>query len=149
MMRSSGLLAIVALSVALACGVLTAQAPVPSSGSTLTVPVEASGETATLAYFNRPIVVLRARILGRRPVERAALAVRTLDQLVAAGHTTPVEARTTNGDVLIGVGNQVIVGLTPLDIDELEGGTLQSVSDQTVARLRQALDEAAEAQPRP
>jgi small-conductance mechanosensitive channel len=145
MLKLSGLLAIVALSVALACAVLTAQAPPASQGSTLAVPVEPSGETATLTYFNRPIVVLRARILGRRPAERAALAVRTLDQLVAAGQTRPVEVRSGNGDVLIGVGKQVIVGLTAPDVDDLEGQTLQSVSDQTVARLQQALDEAAEA----
>lgn len=142
--KSPVVVGIVALIVALAGAVLTAQSPA-SQGSTLAVPVEPSGETATLTYFNRPIVVLRARILGRRPSERAALAVRTLNQLVAAGHTRPVEARSGSGDVLIGVGNQVIVGLTAPDIDELEGQTLQSVSDQTVARLQQALDEAAEA----
>ena len=147
-MKRGGLMAMVVLSVALTCAALTAQSPpaqAPASGSTLAIPVEASGETATLTYFNRPIVVLRARILGRRPSERAALAVRTLDQLVATGRTKPVEAKASGSDVLIGVGNQVIVGLTAPDIDALEGQTLQSVSDQTVARLQQALDEAAEA----
>ena len=89
------IVAIAALSAALACVVLAAQstpAQAPAE-SILAAPVEPSGETATLTYFNRPIVALRARILGRRPTERTALAVRVLDNLVATGHTRPVEAK--------------------------------------------------------
>ena len=141
------IMAIAVLSAALACVVLAAQSTpdrAPAE-SILAAPVEPSGETATLTYFNRPIVALRAKILGRRPTERTALAVRVLDNLVATGHTRAVDAKAVGGAILIEVGNQLIVGLTPADIDDLAGETLQAVSDQTVARLQQALDEAAEA----
>ena len=50
-----------------------------------------------------------------------------------------------DGGVLIGVGGQMIVGLTAPDIDELQGETIESISNLAVARLEQALDEADEA----
>lgn len=82
------------------------------------------------------MVVLRARVLGRRPIERAALASRVLDDLVSAGRSGPVEAQVIAGGVLIGVGRQIIVGVTATDLDELAGETLQGVTDQTVSRLQ-------------
>jgi small-conductance mechanosensitive channel len=107
--------------------------------------VEPSGETSTLTYFNRPIVVLRARVLGRRPVERATGAERILDDLIAEGITGPVESRSIEGGSLITVASRVVVGLALPDVDELSGETLQGVTAQTVARLQQALQEAADA----
>ena len=83
--------------------------------------------------------------MGRTPTERAALAVRVLDELIAARQTSPVEARAVGGGFLIGVGRRAIVGLTPLDIDEAAGETLQGVANQAVQRLQQALAEADEA----
>src|SRR5262245_58296733 len=43
----------------------------PSESGPTAVGAEPSGQTATLVFFNRPIVVLRARVLGRGPFERA------------------------------------------------------------------------------
>ena len=45
-------------------------------------------------YFNRPIVVLKARVLGRSPMERAAGAERALDELAAQRITGPVDVAT-------------------------------------------------------
>src|SRR5262245_54081847 len=45
---------------------------------------ERSAEPSTLTYFNRPIVVLRARVIGREPTERVLGARRILDDLVGA-----------------------------------------------------------------
>jgi small-conductance mechanosensitive channel len=106
---------------------------------------ERSSEPFTLTYFNRPIVVLRAQVLGRPPSERAAIAVRVLDNLVAANATDPVESRSIEGGSLIFVGSRVVVGLAQLDVDELAGETLEDVTALTVSRLRQAFDEAKEA----
>lgn len=150
----NGLLAAGALGVALAGATLHAQgagAQPPdrqlpsSSGFTIELDVEPSDETATLVYLNRPIVTFRARMLGRPPSERVTLATRVLDELVAAGRTGPVGARTTEGGTLVGVGLQLILGLSPPDIDELAGDTLPGVTALTVERLQQVLDEAAEA----
>lgn len=119
--------------------------PLPTGAAATAASVERSGETATLTYSNRTIVVLRARVLGRRPVERATGATRILDDLVAEGITGPVESRPIEGGVLITVGSRAVFGLALLDVDELSGETLQAVTAQTIARLQQALREASEA----
>jgi small-conductance mechanosensitive channel len=90
-------------------------------------------------------VTLRARVIGRPPAERAALAVRALDNLVAARRTRPVEATMTADGVLIGVGGTYVVGVTPIDLDPLAGETLEGVAADVVGRMQQALDEAADA----
>ena len=68
-----------------------------SAPSPAVVEAEPSGQSATLTFFNRPIVVLRARVLGRGPAERADGARRALDDLVARGITGPVESQPFDG----------------------------------------------------
>lgn len=143
----------VALATALGCVPLFAQpqpapavqAPPPSLATTAVLGAERSSEESTLTYFNRDIVVLRARVLGRNPAERAAIAVRVLDGLVAERTTSPIESRAVEGGSLIFVGSRVVFGLAPPDIDELAGETLEGVTSQAVTRLQQAFDEAGEA----
>jgi small-conductance mechanosensitive channel len=122
-----------------------AQPPASPGSAPATIDAEPSGETFTLTFANRPIVVLRARILGRLPSQRAAGAVRILNDLTAEHITGPVEARPLEGGTIIMVGSRAVFGLAPADIDELAGETIQGVTAQTVARLRQALDETVEA----
>src|SRR5262245_11601602 len=109
------------------------------------VGAEPSGESFTFTVANRPIVVLRARVLGRSPIERASGAGRILDNLVAQRITGPVESRSIDGGSLITVASRVVLGLTPPDIDELSGETMPEVMALTVAWLQRALDEAVEA----
>jgi len=134
-----------ALAVALACcASVAAQSAVPRPIAASITP-EASDHSATLIFFNRPIVVLRARVLGRGPDERAAAAIRVLDALVDNRVTGPVESRAVAGAVLINVGNRTVFAVTAPDVDELAGDTIDSVAAKTVVRLRQALAEAIEA----
>ena len=140
--------AAVVLGVALTCVTVAAQPPAaqlpaPASGSQIAV--ERTDDSVPLVYANRRIVVLRARVLGRAPADRVRLALRTLDDLVVAGRTAPVVTLTAGEGVLVGVGSQVVVGLTETDLDPAAGETLQGVVDQTVARMQLALEEAAEA----
>src|SRR5262249_29562769 len=106
---------------------------------------EDPGETATLAYYNREIVILRARVLGRGPADRVAAAARALDDLVANGVTAPVVSRPVAGGLLITVGGRAVFGLADPDVDVLSGDTLGTAAERTIARLRMALAEAAEA----
>jgi small-conductance mechanosensitive channel len=106
---------------------------------------ERADESYTLTFFNREIVRLRARVVGRRPAERALGASRLLRELVAQGATTPVESRSFEGASIVTVGSRGVLMLTAADVDDLAGETLDGVTAQTVARLRRALDEAAEA----
>ena len=121
--------------------------PAPGQGlatvdSSTSIPSEPSGESATLSYFNRPIAVLRARVLGRGPMARAAGAGRILDELVSLDEVGPVTSQAINGGVLILVGTRVVFGLAAADIDGLSGETLEGITTQTVARLEGALQEA-------
>lgn len=144
------LLAAVALAL-FAGGMVFAQQPPAAGPSTslgpgpTTIQAEPSGESATLTYFNRPIVVLRARVLARGPAERAAGAARILEGLASQGVTGPVDAQPFEPGFLIRVGTRVVVGLAPPDVDDLSGDTLEGITRETVARLQQALTEAHEA----
>jgi small-conductance mechanosensitive channel len=133
-------------------GALAAQTPAatppaqPPAGSVAAVlGAEPSGEVFTFRYANRPIVTLRARVLGRRPLERAEIAARILDELLAQRITGPIETRSIDGGALITVGSRVVIGVAEADIDELAGETVQGVTAQAAARLSQALEEASEA----
>jgi small-conductance mechanosensitive channel len=109
------------------------------------VNAEPTDEQSTLTFFNRPIIVLRARVLGRRPSERAATTERVLDELVEEGITSPVTKQVFAGASIISVRSRAVLVLTALDVDQLSGQTLERVTDESVRRLEQALNEAAEA----
>jgi len=104
-----------------------------------------SSQTFTLTYFNRPLVLLKAEVLGRSPEERALATERALDDLVDRRTTGPVEFKLFEGGSLITVGSRVVLALTDKDVDNLSGETIEGVSAQTVARLQIALGEAVEA----
>ena len=117
----------------------------PTPAQTLGIAVEPSSEPVTLTYFNRPIMVLRAQVMGRSPDERRVIAVRAMDDLVGRRQIGPVTATPAAGGMLVEVAGRVIVGITPTDLDTLAGETLQGVADFAVARVSQALAEADEA----
>jgi small-conductance mechanosensitive channel len=153
--------AVLTLTLALAAGfsgALTAQpaqpAPAasqpPAVGNLQAAPpsavtVEPSTQAAALVFFNRPIVTLKATVLGRRPSDRTAAAVKALDEVVDSGIISPIEVSPFEGGVLVRVGTRAVFGLTSLDVDELSGESLDAVAQQTVTHLRQALAEAREA----
>ena len=119
------------------------QAP-PVSSILGAVAPEPSGASFTLTYFNRHIVVLRARVMGRTPEERATSATRILDELVERGVTGPVRSRSFDGGALITVGDIGVLALTAPDIDALAGETIDTVTADTISHLGLALDERSE-----
>ncbi|HMF93071.1 MAG TPA: mechanosensitive ion channel family protein [Vicinamibacterales bacterium] len=128
-----------------ACSVLAAQSPAPPRSLTATISSDRDAEPVTLTFFNRPIVTLRARILGRRPADRVAGAHQILEDLSHSGVTGPVLTEAVDGGVFITVGSVGVMGLSAVDVDELAGETLPVVTARTVANLQQALNEAHEA----
>ena len=121
-------------------------AQVPPAPDATALRVERSDQSFTLVYANRPIVTLRARVFGRDPDQRARGAERILDELVEHHVHGPVQSESIAGGKIITVGSRTVVGLTPTDVDELSGETIDGVAAEAVARLQQALDEAIEAQ---
>ena len=103
-----------------------AQAARRPASAAAVLSAERSGETSTLTYFNRPIVVLRARVLGRPPAERATGRRRDPRRSGrSSGITGPVESRALEGGRAHqrGLASRRRVG--PPDIDELSGETLR------------------------
>jgi small-conductance mechanosensitive channel len=124
------------------------QAPSPSTPPVVAAAgagTEPSNQPATLTFANRPIVTLRARVLGRDPADRVASAERVLDELIEDGQTGPIESRTFEGGAVITVASRGIVALTSLDVDNLAGETVERVTAEAVAHLQQAIAEADEA----
>ena len=102
------------------------------------------GEPAILRFNNRPITVLRATILSRRAADRAAVAVRVLDDLVDAGNPGPVATRVLAGVNLVSVGGRDVFTILALDVDVLAGETQAGKAAAAVTNLQQAIDEAIE-----
>ncbi len=152
--RGTAGLGLVVCLVLLCGGVAVAQfqtQPAPAAQAPALPPVAAlltatpSSETFTFTYVNRPIVVFKANVLGRSPMERASGARQALDDLVGQGITGPIESQLFEGGALIRVGSRVALALTTVDVDNLSGETIQGASALAVAHLQIALGEAAEA----
>jgi small-conductance mechanosensitive channel len=135
----------IVLEAGLAAQAVPAAQPEPRETVLTSVSAEPSGESATVSLFNRPIAVLRARVLGRRPAERAESARRTLDDLVARGQTGPVEWRSFNGGALITVASRGVILLMPPDVDELSGERVEDEAARAREKLERALSEVVEA----
>src|SRR5262245_46312625 len=129
-----------ALIVAASATFATAQPPAVDAASAIRA--EATDQSVVLAYFNRPILVLRARVLGRMPADRVDTAVDALDDLVARRTISPIELQPFGGGVLITVASRSVVGLTAPDVDELAGQTVEGVAADALPKLQQALNEA-------
>jgi len=142
--RARGFASIILITL-LGCGSLAvAQTRQSSSASGGSVPTvlrsEPSTQPATLVFFNRPIVTLRARITGREPADRVAGSLRALDELVASRTTGPIEARTFDDGVLVTIAGHGVLALTTADVDELSGETPAEVAADAMERLRSALE---------
>jgi small-conductance mechanosensitive channel len=120
-------------------------APQPAQPITAMAAVERADQSATLMFSNRSIVVFRARVMGRLPADRAAVASRLLEGLVNDRLTGPIEVRSLENSRLILIANRSTIALTPLDVDELAGETLDEVTARAVSTLQVALSEALEA----
>jgi small-conductance mechanosensitive channel len=129
-----------------ASGVLLAQgvdrpAAAPASIPAL-VSADASQPPATVRFFNRPIVDLRATVLGRSPAERARAAEQRIAEIADERVVGPVETRPLDVGMMISVASRGVVVLTSADVDALAGDTLQAVTAETTERLQAALREA-------
>ena len=98
-----------------------------------------------LTYANRPVVTLRASILGRPPAERATAARLSLDRLRDEGVAGPVQVRAVGAVVAVEVAGHHVIAILPADVDALAGETPAGVARAAANRLEIALDEAHEA----
>ena len=132
-------LAILPLAVALPA---LAQAP---SGAP--VRIEAAAP-ATVAVWNREVVVLRARIGEVVPAERAERVRRRIEELppeVLKGPVAIAPAEIAGARTLVlAVGSRPVVALFPADVDPESGRSLEQIAAATATRLEEVLRARAE-----
>jgi hypothetical protein len=107
--------------------------------------VAPADEAFTLQYGNRPIIVFRARVLGRTPEERATATVRRLDDLVDQNLAGPVDSEIVGGVGVVLVAGREALTILPTDLDPLAGETLEAVGREAAGKLARALTEVVEA----
>lgn len=103
-----------------------------------------AGRSADLRYLNRRITTLRAEVLGRAPVERAAAAVQVLDRLVDAEPRGTVTSEPLGGGVLLRLAGRPVFAILPDDVDTLAGETIDANAAEAAARLSTAFGDAVE-----
>ena len=118
----------VLLGTALCCLTLGAALPVSAQQADSKAALAAAhivpGEPATLTFWNRPIVVLRATVRGVTPaerVERAALRIEQLPEHIRPEsiQVTPATIGLVTGSAIV-AGNSILFGVFPEDVDAEE-----------------------------
>ena len=104
----------------------------------------AAAETAPLTINNRTIFVFRSAALGHTPSERAEAAQRRIEVLADRRQGSTVGSRSIPQGMVIEVDGAAVFVVTPRDVDDLGGATLQSTAEEAVRALTLALTEVQE-----
>ncbi len=99
---------------------------------------------APLVFGNRTIVVFRAMLLGHTPSDRAEAAQHRIEVLADRRSGSAVSSRPIPQGIAVEIDGAVAFVVTPGDVDDLGGATLQSSADEAVRALSLALAEAQE-----
>ncbi len=103
-------------------------------------------DPATLVIGNRPILELRAEVLGASPAERAEAIEDRARLLVDRGGPLRLTTRPVGEGILVEVDGRPLMRVMPGDLDAEAGESLQQVAAAAAARLDTALGELREAQ---
>jgi small-conductance mechanosensitive channel len=95
---------------------------------------------AELVVYNRPVVVLRATVMGFTPQERVARAKRRLDEMLEHGRHGPLEVVPIPQGLVVMLADTRLFFLARLDVDEIHGETAEGVAVAAVAILEEAIE---------
>ena len=99
---------------------------------------------APLTVDNRTIFVFRSVFLGHAPNERAEAAQRRVEALANRHRMSNVSSRAIPQGIAIEIDGAAVFVVTPGDVDDLGGATLQSTAEEAVRTLTEALSETQE-----
>jgi small-conductance mechanosensitive channel len=99
----------------------------------------ADASPALVTLFNRPIIVLRATVYGFSPAERARAIEARLSELTARGKPKNVTTRQMAEGTLIEFDDEMVMLITPGDVDPMSGQTVETVVQQTMQHLQNAM----------
>jgi small-conductance mechanosensitive channel len=105
---------------------------------------ERAAVPAALLFQNRTVIVFRASVLGHTPSARAEAAEQRIERLIRKGGEGIVTTRVIPQGMTIELDGTSMFAVTPEDVDELGGDTLQSTVDEAVRMLAIAVKEAHE-----
>ena len=100
--------------------------------------------SAPLVLENRTVVVFRASVLGNQPAERAEGARQRIERIIEQGGPGAVTSRMLPQGAVIDIDGAMAFGITPPDVNEPAGETLQSAAESAVRALSLAVSEAHE-----
>ncbi|HEY0504147.1 MAG TPA: mechanosensitive ion channel family protein [Lysobacter sp.] len=98
-------------------------ADVPSGGAAPQAQAQRDDGT-TVRYFNRDIVTLRDSFLGRTPQIRARAAEENIERIVRKPGEAKVAFRQEPKLLAVFLGNELLMAVTPADLDALDNETL-------------------------
>ena len=105
-------------------------------------------DPAELRIWNRPIVVLRARMGGHEPYERAQQTVEAIsslpDELLGEEVWSEISRIRATDFALVGVTNQVLLALRAEDLDPARDQTLEELGAEVADRIQEVLAARAE-----
>ncbi|HTS52508.1 MAG TPA: mechanosensitive ion channel family protein [Burkholderiales bacterium] len=99
---------------------------------------------APLVFNNRTIVVFRAPLLGHTPSDRAEAAAHRIGILADRRSGSAVSSRPIPQGIAVEIDGAAAFVVTPGDVDDLGGATLQSTADEAERALGLALREVQE-----
>ncbi len=128
----------------LASGVAPATPAVPpvaaAPGDDAAAPAtEARTDGTTVRYFNRDIVTLRDEFLGRTPQIRARSAEENIERIVRKPGAAKVTFREEPKLLAVFLGNELLMAVTPRDLDALHNETLADARRKIAHRLGDAV----------
>jgi small-conductance mechanosensitive channel len=120
------------------------EAAAPPAAPAATAPTPDALPPADVMVGNRKVATLRGLLFQNPPRERARVANERIEAAIEAGGPLTVSVRTESEGRLILVGDRGMFGLTPRDLDEAAGETLDQAASAAAARLERAVAEARE-----
>ena len=117
----------------------TASEPAPAPASAAPATPATTTAPATLRYFNRDIVTLRAPFFGNSPERRARIAQDNIARIVDQPGDAKVSYQTLPQGVAILLSGQLVTVVVPEDRDALRSQSMDQLRDQTMARLDTAV----------
>ncbi|WP_372013601.1 mechanosensitive ion channel family protein [Pseudoxanthomonas sp. 10H] len=138
--RLRGLVAVLLLAMAFAAA---STPPMPSATTAPATPPADSQATAqgdaTVRFYNRDIVTLRTEFLGRTPELRARTAEQAIRRAFERGGPLKVDFRQSSEGLLVLLSDELVMIVTPGDLDALRGETMAQARLGVAGRLQAAV----------
>ena len=142
--RAGGLCALL-IAVLWTCSAAMATPAVPPAADAAAPSAEGTAATgqardgAMVRYFNRDIVTLRDEFLGRTPEIRARAAEENIERIVRKPGKAKVTFRQEPNLLAVFLGNELLMAVTPRDLDVLGNETLADARVQIARNLGEAV----------